>query len=477
MMAILTIYECDTNENIYSIFLILLTELNGLIFILCVTKSYIKNIILSIITFGFLFSITTTVYHVVDEKKHFLSALNVADGNFNFKNNAITDEVFDKMEFYNPSTNLAIEYFGVKYHENKYKIPEDEEIYSTPAANFPILYIPSAIGINCARLLGGSVADIFIAGRVSNIICYGILLIIIFKILKFKQDIFYCSYFLPMAIVLGASYSIDALTIGIIGIFIAYVLKLKRENKEVITFKQFLILLGLSILCLMCKNGAYLGVCMLMFLLPIFKSIKRDKKILWTIIIILVLILGLGMYELLKMATSSQGDPRVDGTNPVKQIEFLLENPTNILTVYSNYLRLSIFNLNWYTGFNLKIFCGKYYSVLTFILFIFILYKSIIDNTYTFTKKDKIIMFATFGMTFLITTFVFYLSVTPVGTLTINGYQARYVIAILPLILVNVNSKKVAKDYREMCTYNKTALYMGMLTVFDLVSKIFSMYG
>ena len=41
---------------------------------------------------------------------------------------------------------------------------------------------------------------------------------------------------MPIAIILGASYSIDALTIGIIGIFIAYVLKLNMENKETITF-------------------------------------------------------------------------------------------------------------------------------------------------------------------------------------------------------------------------------------------------
>ena len=105
------------------------------------------------------------------------------------------------------------------------------------------------------------------------------MLIIIFKLLKFKQDIFYCSYLLPIAIILGASYSIDALTIGIIGIFIAYVLKLNMENKGTITFRQFLILLGLMVLCLLCKNGAYFGIFTLIFLLPIMKSIKKDKKI------------------------------------------------------------------------------------------------------------------------------------------------------------------------------------------------------
>jgi chromosome segregation protein len=41
-----------------------------------------------------------------------------------------------------------------KYKENKYEIPENEEVYSTPTDTSPILYIPSVIGINLARILG-----------------------------------------------------------------------------------------------------------------------------------------------------------------------------------------------------------------------------------------------------------------------------------------------------------------------------------
>ena len=469
--TVFTIYEFFTKNNIYQIFLILLIELNGLLFIICVTKDYIKNIILTIITFDFIFSITTTVYHIVDEKRHFISSLNVANGNFNF-NDAITDETFNKIEFNTPSIDFAIEYFGINYSENKYKIPEDEEVYSTPTESSPILYIPSAIGINFARLLGGSVADIFIAGRMFNVIFYGILLIIIFKLLQFKKDIFYCSYLLPMVFALGASYSIDAITIGIIGIFIAYVLKIYKENTGVIEFKQFTVLLILFILCLLCKNGAYIGICTLVFILPVIKSIRKDKKILYSLIIILLVAFGLGVYKGNEIITSSEGDPRVDGTSPVKQVEFLRENPTNILVVYYNYLKQSLFNLNWYTGFNLKVFCGSNYSIITYMLFIFILYTSITDSSYTFNKKEKTVMFSTFGIIFFITTLTFYLLVTKAGELSINGYQARYIISIMPLILININSKKISKDYIETNTYNKTALWMGIFTILDLISKI-----
>ena len=89
------------------------------------------------------------------------------------------------------------------------------------------------------------------------------------------------------------------------------------------------------------------------------------------------------MYEGIKISTNSQGDPRVDGTSPIKQIEFLLEKPSNILTVYINYIRSSIFNLNWYTGFNLKVFCGPYYSIIAYILFIFVLMFGLIHSGYS----------------------------------------------------------------------------------------------
>ena len=42
----------------------------------------------------------------------------------------------------------------------------------------------------------------------------------------------------------------------------------------------------------------------------------------------------------------------------------------------------------------------------------------------------------------------------------------------MPLILINVNSKKILKDYVDTDIYNKTALCMGIFTILDLLSII-----
>ena len=261
-------------SQIANIFLVILAGINGLLFILYVTKDYIKNIIVTILTLGFVFSISTIVYHVVDEKRHFLEAFNVANGNFDFSN-AVTNEQFNNIDFDTTATNFSIDYFGEKYDGILVDIPEDESVYSTPAGYNPIIYIPSAIGIFVAKTLGGSVADIFFAGRMANAIFYGLIMILIFKMLPFKKNVFWVMYFLPMSIVLAASYSADGATTAFVGLFIAYTLKLYNENKEKITFKQFIILLSLFVLCLLCKNGVYLGVSTIILIFPLTSHIDQ----------------------------------------------------------------------------------------------------------------------------------------------------------------------------------------------------------
>ena len=90
-------------------------------------------------------------------------------------------------------------------------------------------------------------------------------------------------------------------------------------------------------------------------------------------------------------------------------------------------------------------------------------------------KKDHSNMkwvFQSFAITFVITTLVLYLAYTQVGKLTIGGYQARYLIAIMPLILININTNKILQNYVSIDEYNKASLCMGVFTILDLLSII-----
>lgn len=467
------IYKFVTIKNYYVLSLIVLSEINGLLFILYVTKDYVKNIIISILTFGFIFSISTDVFHIVDDKKHFMSALNLATGNFNVKEGYTNDE-FNNIPFDYPTVNFAMEYFSKKSSFDMHKIPEDESIFSTQTDYCPLLYLPYAVGIDCARFLGGSIADCYFAGRIFNVIAYGALLICIFKILPFKKNVFYVSYSMPITLALAGSYSIDGITIGLVGLFIAYVFKIYKESKDdgsVINLKKFLILLVLFMLVLLCKNGAYLGVGLLVCILPIFKIIKENKSIRNILIILVILAIFIGIMQGLRLKNSEQGDIRVDNTSPSKQIEFLLSDPTNIVKVYVRYIKNTLLSLSWYNNFNLKVFFGNYTYAVSYMLFLLILYTALTDDSYVFDKKENIVTTFTFFGVYFITTFILYLTYTKVGSFTINGYQARYLICVIPLLLSNINGKKVTIMHKEN-TYNEFAMFMGIITVLDLVSAI-----
>lgn len=130
-----------------------------------------------------------------------------------------------------------------------------------------------------AKLLGGSIADVYIVGRLFNLIAYALIIILILKILPYKHKIFFIIYMLPFSLLLAASYSVDGICIGFLGLFIAYCLKLSEGDYKDIKLKQILILMLLFGLCLLAKNLAYCAIILLIFILPICKILKNNKKV------------------------------------------------------------------------------------------------------------------------------------------------------------------------------------------------------
>ena len=73
------------------------------LFIIYVSNDFSKNIIITACTFGIIFTFTTNFNHAVDEKKHFMSTLNVSFLNFDYLENPITDK---KLKNYHNYQNL-----------------------------------------------------------------------------------------------------------------------------------------------------------------------------------------------------------------------------------------------------------------------------------------------------------------------------------------------------------------------------------
>lgn len=424
----------------------LLTIMLGSIFIIYVSNNIIKNTILTSITLGTIFSITTTYNHFLDEKKHFMSAFNIAFGNFDYSNNPITDKKIEELPQVVKFT-MIDEFLKGKYLPEITSEVNMDDIPSTPATYNALLYLFPAIGIFVAKTLGGSIIDLYIMGRLFNLVLYTVLICLSLKLLPYKKNIFFAVFLMPMSLILAASYSIDGVCIGCVSLFIAYCLKLKAE-KETITLKNFICLVGMFIVLLLAKSMAYIMVAFMIFTLPIIPTLKKNKKYLPIIIAVAIIscILLLMLVVHIKN-TKVVSDPRGGTDIDVgRQINSLVHNPIADIQLIISHIKASLLNIDWYISIYTPVFFTQYASLLIIPMILYMLYISITEDDINFKIRDKIVLSSSFIFVFLVTSLILYLSFTEVGAMYVKGYQSRYIIPILPLILMCISNNRIKYD-------------------------------
>ena len=463
-------------NSVYKILSLMIALLMGILVIIYISDDYVKNAIVIISTLGILFTFNTNFHHCLDEKTHSMSAINLANGNFNYIENQLNEPAFNNIIFSCDIDQYA-QFWSVKYEPNlteDWGNSKDDAVYymcSAPTNYNFILYIPSALGIKFASILGGSIADVYITGRLFNLLAYEALLVLILKILPYKKKIFSMIYMLPISLLLAASYSIDGLCLGIIGIFIAYCLYLS-ENYEKVKIKQICIMILTFAMCLLVKNLAYFAIIIFAFVMPVLKILKNNKKqlpIITTIITITIVLCITFLFLRLGQATSEEtGDIRGGETSVTGQIEFLLSSPMNIIKIGFEHIINTLLNYDWYANLNQYEFFGKYYKQIFFLEMIFLIYVSITDNTSRASKRVIIVSILTFLAVFGTTSMMLYLQFSPVGQIGISGYQARYILPILPIALMTLNKKSNAKNNEV-----NIALASGAIVFVNLICLIY----
>lgn len=438
------------------------------LFLIYITNDLLKNSILISITLGIIFSISITVNNQLDEKKHFLSTYSLALGNLSSKNHTVDTSIADI------ERSLTIEgfnkYFSQKPQNQLTKEYISEDIKDTPATYYFISYIPAAVGIFLAKNLGGSIADIYFAGRIFNVFGYAALIYLVLKILPYKKKIFYAVAFMPMLLCLAGIYSPDGIVYGVASIFVAYCLKLYHQQEN-ISIKQILILCLIFILMSIIKGTAYILIGLIVFILPIIKIIKNNKKnILYFIIVFLLMLATLGV--LFSTTYSSQvndnGDPRSEGTNSRVQLEYIMENPIEYAKVLWNHTLFCFGNMKCLAFINAPMFFGKTYYNTSILLIVFILIVGLIDNSKSLNLKTRLILILTFFAVFGMTSTALYLTYTKVGAAGITGYQMRYLFPIIPLFLMCLSNKKlIYKDEKE-----ETLLVITYIMSFFIIISI-----
>lgn len=229
---------------------------------------------------------------------------------------------------------------------------------------------------------------------------------------------------------------------GIISIFIAYCLKL-YEQKDKINIKQLLILVGIVTLIGTLKSMAYIPIALIIFILPVIKIIKENKKHIVLIALLVIISCLMNLFITYELSKETVSDTRMEGTDAGAQISYIRENPKEYTKTIYNHTRSVFLRFEVLAFLNAPMFFGTNYSQVFLLLFLFVLYVSIIDDSKNFNRKTKGIFILTCLLTFIITSTMLYISYTKVGNDVISGYQSRYIYPMIPLLLMCFSSDKV----------------------------------
>lgn len=193
--------------------------------------------------FGGFFMLVTPPLQTPDETVHFLRAYQISEAN------PVIDRVDGKVGGRLPkslgdtiaetTTNPQISFYpSAKYDAGKtyrsLSIDDDgqKEVYdfSATALYSPVSYMPQAVGVGVGRLLGLSPVVMMYLGRLCNLATWIALIALAIKFIPRKKWVVAAVGLLPMALSQAASLSSDVVAVGLVAVFVCYLLHLIQST-------------------------------------------------------------------------------------------------------------------------------------------------------------------------------------------------------------------------------------------------------
>ena len=462
-LIILFLRQSITIKSI--IFFIALLNIN--LFTLYFSNNIVKNAVVTAVLLGSIFSISITFNNQLDEKRHFLASYSISIGKFNLKEPNIDESIVEMPRNLTPRG--FVQYYKKYPSGDINNNIEKFDIKDTPNDYITITYLISGLGIFIARILGGSIADIYLTGRLFNLIGFIFIIIQAIKILPYKKQILYAIFFMPMLLALSSVYSVDGIGTATTALFIAYCLKLK--SKENIEAKELTILIILTMLAATIKSVGYIGIALALFILPLRKIIKQNKKYI-KYIALLFIIITISVIIVYAIRINEPGDPRTQGTDTLKQFEFIARNPLEYCKILLMHLVRTFSTLKGLSFLNAPMFFNRTYYYSFIVLFTYILFISITDSSKHLERRTRLVFMMTFLAVVAMTSTAMYLSYTKVGSKYINGFQMRYMFPVLFLLLSSISIKKIELSnkfkYSELIAGYISSIFI-IISIIDVI--------
>ncbi len=321
-------------------------------------------------------------------------------------------------------------------------IDSQEYVYgvTTRSVYSPLLLFPQALVLRYAgRSLNLPALPVFYLTRLAGLLSYLVLVWFSVRITPYGKWVFAILSLSPMAILQAVTISADTISNGIAFLFIAGTLSISQKEK--IGWRECWSIIFLSFLLFAAKVNLVFLILLPLLLLPLLNFKKKSIYVFLIIAIVslfIIEVLGWSIIAYPRLGTAP------DGTNPVGQIKFIIEN----LTFFIKTLFIDIFK---YAGLRFRnwvaLYGYDYWPVpqITYSFYIGALILSLFlenDRERKATSKERIIFFILFFIGYISTITLMYLSFTPVGSSVVIGVQGRYFTVVMPLLFLALAPKR-----------------------------------
>ena len=322
--------------------------------------------------------------------------------------------------------------------------PSQAEPWNEPLVVMLLPYIPQALGMVVARLLGCSALGCLYGGRIANLLVYALLVYFTMKNLKRWRGLFLAVLFLPLSVYMAASLSYDAQLLGLYALAASLLLREEFEQKHLWQY--------LAVVALMNVAKPWINLLWLPGLLFINKKNRRTKIKPWLAILIgFAACVGITMFftwygRSFRYNYGEVGRMLGGTVVPMQQLFFVLKNPLRTVAVL------------WGTLFENDFFLpglGLFGALDTEVPVVAWLSAALLAaGVFSACHHRPLSAWTNIGLTLFCAVYTvgvmmaMYITYTPVGMVRVIGLQARY---FLPAVLMGMVLAAQALGWLQRC--------------------------
>lgn len=410
-----------------------------------------KTFLLITILIGIIYVFAMPIYRGHDEHAHFFRAYEISKGILNTR---IEDgmSLTDIPKAFTEITEGTDRYYNESYYKDVIGFlgtttQEGETITengSYMAVYSPIPYIPQAITIAIVDLFTNNIAIMFYVARLVNLLVTIFILYLALKIIPFGKKIIFLIAIIPTTMTQMASMSPDATTLSTCILFVAYIVKLLYEKKNM-TKKEVATITVLGSIVALCKI-VYIPFILLTLLIP-RKRYENKKRYIQSILLMIVLPV---LINLIWLGIAGTHLALIDNNKSSVQT-------INILTNIPEYIRTVLYTVQYSFGTLInELFGGALLHndvvttgmIITIPMIVLFLLEILLDEEIK-GKLNTAMKWTFGGIIFVILCLIvtsLYVQWSPLKWFYVSGIQGRYFLPLLlPLVILLGQNQWVEK--------------------------------